>query len=147
MKFIHVVRNPFDMVASSAAHLDGGHRVETALRWTHERCAVNHAIAKALGDASVLTVWHEAFVGDVVRGLDRICAFVGLEAPQDYLRACAAIVRPAPHKTRFSVDWTPALRKKAERIIDEFPFMTVYRGDGPGGRESASLAAAPGDAR
>lgn len=75
----------------------------------------------------MLTLWHEEFIADAAGTLERICEFLGLEAPADYLQARAAIVDAEPRRPRSTIDWSPAQLASIERTIDEFPFMARYR--------------------
>jgi hypothetical protein len=138
VKAIHSVRNPYDVIAtrfrwrSRNATLDGEART-TLLDWLiddHFRiCEAAARFARTYEEVEVLYVAHEAFVGDPVAMLRRVCGFVGLPATADYLRDCSRIVAPSPHRSRSDLEWTePQLREVARRAA-EFPFLDGYSFD------------------
>jgi len=129
MRFIHVVRNPFDQVASMILRRKAGAPPEEVPRIVSRASAINQLIGQRMGERGCLTLRHEAFLADPAASLARICAFVGLDAPPGYLEACAAIVNPEASKTRTRIAWTPALHAATVALIDEFPALSAYRDD------------------
>ena len=69
---------------------------------------------------------HERIVADPRAALAGLCRFLGVEAPEDYLEACASVVRKAPRRTRFDIDWPVPARARVEALIAKFPFLHGY---------------------
>ena len=137
LMLIHLVRNPFDNVATianrghhsdrpadSVAHGD----LEGATRFYLRLVEVNAALMRSEGDR-VCTLHHEQFVRAPAAGLSELCDFLGVAATPDYLEDAASIVFDQPRRTRDSVTWTPALRGRIEDAIARHDFLSDYRFD------------------
>src|SRR4029077_12365360 len=92
--WIHVVRNPFDNVATMVNRA-GGLDAVTQERTAEGYSALSRALERlldSLDPACVTTLRHEAFVADPRGSLTQLCGSLGLDAPVDYLDACATVV-------------------------------------------------------
>jgi hypothetical protein len=128
LRLIHVVRNPFDMVARIAkSKLEGSaeERRERATAYIGRLAELNDEVITA-GEHRVLTVQHEALVEKPQRELARMCKFLGVEAGPDYLDACAAIVFRSPQRTRDLVEWSPEQIAAVDRVIGRHTFFDGY---------------------
>jgi len=123
-KFIHVVRNPYDVLSTMAL------RAGTPLEQSFDRFFSHaEAVAKVKVSARQLTVFdlkHEDFVADPKSKLEDLCRYLGLEITDDYLEDCSRMVYKSPHQSRFKAPWTPALIEQARERIDRFPFLRGY---------------------
>ncbi|HEY3248762.1 MAG TPA: sulfotransferase [bacterium] len=128
VRFIHVIRNPYDNISTMARR--SRRPLETAIEayFGLSRAVVD--VRSALAPGAMLDLRYEDLVADPPRRVRDLCAFLGLEAPDDYLRACAGIVFGAPRQTRFEVPWPDeSVDRVAERIA-EFPMLHGYAYDG-----------------
>jgi Sulfotransferase family len=130
LRLIHVVRNPFDMVAriakSKLEEGSGEERRERATAYIGRLAELNDEVIGA-GDHPVLTVRHEALVDDPQRELARMCEFLGVEAEPGYLDACAAIVFRSPQRTRDLLEWSPEQIAAVDRVIGHNAFFDGYK--------------------
>lgn len=127
VRAIHVVRNPYDNIA-------------TLHRWRRNKgikklmprhfalVKANDKLRRRLGDR-VMDVRHEDFVAHPRERLADLCRFVGLEPSSDYLEACARIVFASPHQSRHEVEWPPKLRAKVDNRIARYDFLAGYSFD------------------
>ena len=127
VRIIHVVRNPYDNIA-------------TLHRWRRNKgikklmprhfalVKANDKLRRRLGDR-VMDVRHEDFVAHPRERLAELCRFVGLEPTPDYLEACAQIVFASPHQSRHEVEWPPKLRTKVDSRIARYDFLAGYSFD------------------
>lgn len=131
VRFVHVVRNPFDNVATMAnrAAETGPFDLAAAVARYRYLVGANAQVLDRVGDAA-LTVHHDAFVAHPEAELGRLCRWLGLDPEPDYLAACASIVFERPRRTRDSVEWPAALRTEIEALIDRTPFLSRYSFDG-----------------
>lgn len=123
-RYVHVTRNPFDNIATIAKRSDV--TLETA---ADRHLALVAAIAKArtdYGPAEWIDLRQEDLIADPRAFLTRLCAFTGLDAPDDYLKDCASIVFAEPRKTRTGVAWPETLRARIEAAIGETSFLSGY---------------------
>jgi hypothetical protein len=125
LRVVHVVRNPYDNVATIRTRNEIDFPLEHVMNRYINECETIQNISQRFADAVIVTK-HEDFVADPRREITRLCAFLGVEVPQDYLDACAAIVRPSTHKSRKKVDWTDAQRRRIDDAIARFDFLAGY---------------------
>ena len=129
LRLIHVVRNPFDMVARIAKQkIKDGTDEERRARATDyigRLAGINDGVI-ARGDYPVLTVRQESLIADPRAELGGMCEFLGVEAPSDYLDACAAIVFPEPHQTRGLLEWSDEQVAAVQQVIAAHSFFSGY---------------------
>lgn len=123
-RFIHVIRNPYDNIASWSirAHMS----VARSVRHYFELCAAVATVKARVPTQEVIDVRHEDMLADVDGSLDRLCSFLNLEISPDYLRACRQIAFLFPHRTRYFVVWTPQLHREVREGIARFDFLHGY---------------------
>lgn len=119
-----VVRNPFDPIALTM--LRGKRTFEDAASRFFATCDALVAIQAQLPPDAMHRVRYEDVVADPARELAEACAFLGVEAPADYLVACASIVHPSPDRDRERVTWTPQMIRTVEAGIARFDFLSPY---------------------
>jgi Sulfotransferase family len=128
LRLIHVVRNPFDMVARIAKQkIREGSDEERRARATEyigRLAEINDAVIAS--GQPVLTVHHESVIEDPECELARMCEFLGVEAESAYVEACAAIVFPSPHQTRELLEWSPSQVAAVEQVIGRHSFFDGY---------------------
>jgi hypothetical protein len=125
-RFVHVIRNPFDNIATIA--LRQTHDLRRAIEQYFFMCGTNRKIREQLGD-QVFDLYHEDFVGDPRYWLGRLCDFVGVSATLPYLDACADIVYRLPHRSRLEVQWPPGTLDLVAAEKDKYAFLRRYRPD------------------
>jgi hypothetical protein len=129
LRLIHVVRNPFDMVARIAKQKikegSGEERRAQATDYIARLAQTNDEVIAA-GDPPVLTVRQESVVDAPQDELARMCEFLGVEAEQEYLDACAAIVFRSPHRTRDLVEWSDEQVAAVDAVIARHSFFAAY---------------------
>ena len=133
VRYVHVVRNPYDNISTMLRdgivnwNLGGRRR---GLRYSIEdyffRCAAVRDFKERTDPAHVFEVRHEAIVEDTTVRLRELCRFLGLEAQEDYLRDCAAMVFGSPSKSRHKVTWDPESVEVVRRRMEEFEFLRGY---------------------
>lgn len=127
-RVLHITRNPFDVIARIARVTRKGQRKQTLdealLRF--EVLAVTNAGIIDSGQFDILTLRHEDFVSDAATELRKLCEFVGVDADDDYVAACAGIVWEKPHRTRELVEWSDEQIAKVESIIASHDFLAGY---------------------
>lgn len=124
VRLIQVIRNPFDPI--SVMMVRGKRSFENSIDHYFTACARLVQLRARLGPDALLPVRHEDFVAAPQRHLAATCTFLGVDAPADYLEACAAIIRPVPDRSRDMVTWTQPWIDTVERRIAEFDFLDGY---------------------
>ncbi len=128
LRFVHVVRNPWDNIATRKRRKPQ-RDIETL---ADRHFALVRRVVKLkqrVGSESVLDVRHEDLITDAATTLRRVCTFLGLAAPDEYVSAAAEIVYPSPRKSRNETQWPDGLIQRiAERAAD-VPFLADYSFD------------------
>lgn len=129
-RFVHVVRDPFDPIAAMIVR---GKRSFTDASSDYSRqCRTLLELRERIDPEDLLTVRYEDFVRGPQEGLRSVCGFLGLEASDDYLEACASIVDPAFRPERRLVEWRPEQIEAVRTMIEQTPFLDRYATDGHG---------------
>jgi hypothetical protein len=129
VRWIHVVRNPYDNISTLALR---GRRTDlpSAIADYFRLVAGAERLRAAVGADTILDLRSEDLVADPSATLRRLAGWLGLDAPDDWVRACAAIVFDSPHRTRHDAPWTPALIEQVAKESERHPFLAGYRFDG-----------------
>jgi hypothetical protein len=125
LRFVHVLRNPFDNVASLYRR-GRGRSLESCL---DRYLAMLEGVAELrtrLAADELLDLRHEAFVADPRAELSSLCRFLSVEPGRDYLDACAATVWPEAHHTRDEIPWPAATRRRLEARIEQHEVLEGY---------------------
>ncbi len=124
IKFIHVIRNPFDNI-STMSRKDAPN-LQQAVPMYFGMAQASLQVQRQTPPEDFIEVRHEKFLEDPARHLRELCRFLGRDAPEDYVRDCAAIVKPSPHQSRRDAPWTPQLIELVRREMKNFPFLDGY---------------------
>lgn len=124
VKLIQVVRNPYDPI--SVMMVRGRRSFENAIEHYFAHCGALVELRRRLGPERLHTVRYEAFVRHPQPGLSALCQFLALEPTEDYLRACAGILRPNPDSHRHMVPWGPREIEAVQSRLAQFDFLQGY---------------------
>lgn len=133
-KFIHVIRNPFDNIATIAMRLLGlrtgeqthkhniSKQIDSSIRRYFGIARNCQTTKEAFGDR-VFDIIGEDFVRDPPKHLRKICDFLEITCSEDYLRDCSSIIDPVPSETRSFVVWTPEQIKTVYTSMESIEFL------------------------
>ena len=124
VKFIHVVRNPFDNI--STMMIRGGRSQENAQGVYLEGCRRLLTLRARIPAERLMTLRHEDLLADPVERLRDGCRFLGVEPTPGYLEAAAGILFASPSRSRGSVTWTPDQIAELESAMSDFDFLDGY---------------------
>jgi hypothetical protein len=124
LRIIQVVRNPYDPI--SAMMVRGGRSFGNAIDHYFDYCHTLVNLRNRLPDACLTAVRYETFVQQPRQKLGDLCQFLGIEAHDAYLEACADIVKPTPDQYRQMVAWTPHWIGVVRDRINQFDFLAGY---------------------
>jgi hypothetical protein len=129
LKFVHVIRNPFDPIA--VMRLRGRRTFDAAVERYFENCAILDGLRARLPSECLWELRYEEMVADPVSQLRAVTAFVDLPVDEDFLAATTAVVTPrAPERER--VTWsTSEIRSVVERMR-RHDFLDGYTFDDQG---------------
>ena len=133
VKYVHVVRNPYDNISTMLR--DGvfdwrsggrGRNLKRSIEDYFSLCEAMRRFKERTDSSDVFEVRHEEIVEDSERELRRLCAFLNLEAPEDYLRDCSRMVFRSPSRSRSKVEWSPEDVEDVRRRSERFDFLRGY---------------------
>jgi hypothetical protein len=124
VRYVHVVRNPFDNISTMAKRRDLSLELSAETYFT--LCRTVAHVKRSEASDSVMDVRHEMLISDPKGSLGALCRFLGVTASDDYLDRCAAIVFPSPRQTRHEAAWTDQLIQGVQSRMGEFPFLEGY---------------------
>ena len=133
LRFVHVVRNPYDNITTMTK------RTRSTLDRSVERyfrlADGVRSIRAMVGAEAWHDLRHEDLIGDPRQAVRDLCRFLEVAPHADYVEACAGIIYENPHRSRFDVDWPPALVDEVARRLQSYDFLQDYRYDEePAGR-------------
>ena len=138
IRVIHVIRNPYDNISTICSVTDRRLAPETvnakapkprlrqSIAHYFSLCNAVAWITTQLGAEELFEVKHENFIQDPKHHLRSLCGFLGCEASDDYLEACASIVMGSPHKTRYKAPWDRSLIKEVDDRIRRYAHLRGY---------------------
>lgn len=95
----------------------------------NEYFEISRKLVKVLplfSEDEIFPVKHEDFIASPRENLRLACEFLGLQCTEEYLKVCAAIAYPSPHKTRFKVRWTSEQKVQVAEAIRKYPWFEGY---------------------
>jgi len=131
VKVLHVIRNPFDNISTMIKRNLQNNEIPykelflNKIEAYFNKVKINSQIKKC-GQINILDIYHEDFIADPVRTLERILLFLELNSSKDYLMDCSSIVFDNPHKSRFDLDWPDDLKKMVQSEINKYFFLKRY---------------------
>jgi len=120
VRFIHVSRSPWDNIATITRR---GHTHEDAISWYFDTCEAVVGIRSRIPSAHVFDLRHEDLIADPAGEMQRLAAFLGLDAPAPWIQACAARVNPAPNRSRHELTWSDPQIERVSRAVRRFPWF------------------------
>jgi hypothetical protein len=126
--FIHVVRDPWDNIASKANRT--GLSLEGAARGYLRNAAAIHVLRQRYRER-MIDVYLDELSAAPVAVLRRVIGRLGLDADEKYLNDCASIVFDSPRQTQRGVDWPGDLRTRISAELRDIDHLSRFAaGDG-----------------
>ena len=160
IKVIYCVRNPYDMVSTSAlykigaktrnttqdkyvstfkdqmrklhgeefmkARFDDERLLETTVNRLENESKAVIEITDLVGPDNVLEIHNMELVRDPESVMTKICTFLEVYCPPDYLKACSAKVFKSVYKSRELVVWPLGLQHAVQKMIETYSFFHRY---------------------
>ncbi len=125
--FIHVIRNPYDNIASILVKGKGNWAIpEFCIKHYFSLCETVEQVQKKLAVEQFHQLRHEDFVSSPKTTLSKLCEFLGQPASEDYLHDCASIVFESPNKTRTKIQWKTEHIEQIKTEMEKFDFLGRY---------------------
>jgi hypothetical protein len=124
VRFVHVVRNPFDNIVTKAR------RTRTSLRWAADiylsHVAAVEALKRTEGDA-IRDVFLDDLIASPAEELSGLLRWLRAgDPPEGYLEACSAVLFERPRRTRGQLAWPPDLLAEVRERLRECEFLARF---------------------
>ena len=145
IKFLHVIRNPYDIIATEALYRDGpNHSVKSDYDETHKMdnrdglwfaarylfdCVSGVQQIKHdwnLSKDNLLEIYTEDFLVNPKPVIRSICTFLKLDCPEEYVQQCDDKTYKKISRTRDRVLWPSDLLKWIEHSMKKYEFLKGY---------------------
>ena len=143
LRIIHVLRNPFDMISTSAIYATKGKALFKQLKETGNKTsdpklsgkisyvfnkfrAVTEIINDIIGRENVLDIHNCDLVADPRGTLTKIFNFLEVNTTEHYLDVCAEKVFKSVSRSRDLMEWPPELREMVETKMKEYEMLSRY---------------------
>lgn len=124
VKFIHVIRNPYDNISTMARKENMSLR--HAIAYYFGLCDTVIELKAQIDSADLFEFKHESLISETKSVLKNICEFLQVDSPEDYLTDCASIVFASPHKTRRQYRWHQSEIEIVQGKISQIPYLMDY---------------------
>ena len=124
IKFIHVIRNPYDNISTIVSRKGGD--LEDGINYYFMNAKIVAYLKTQISENDIFDVRHESLIADPRPVLKEFCNFFGVEATKDYLDDCASIIFKSPKKTRFNLYWSDESIELVRNKIEQFEFLKGY---------------------
>lgn len=131
LKLIHVIRNPFDNIATRALKIYG-----TSNNITPEK--LNTVVEQHLDDIKtikklklnqdldIFDLKSEQLIQQPEFVISKLCDFLHIDPDPQFLESCQMIIFDKPNITRYKIEWTDLLKIKISSAIKETSFLNDY---------------------
>lgn len=126
IKFIHVIRNPYDNIKTMATKDFGGLKLEVAMELYFLLCQGVTSIKERIDPSNILNIRHESLIENSQKVLEEINDFLGVDTPNAYVENGSKIIYNKPHKSRHETKWNEQLINTIRENIDKYDFLKNY---------------------
>lgn len=121
LKFFHVIRNPWDNIATMISHAiqcpphcpnndpEATARETVNLYFDSMDAIIAYQSFNASDNIQWLQLYMEDMITQPAAEMNKICDFLGLPCSQRYISACQEVIMSKQSKSRHKVNWTPEL--------------------------------------
>ena len=133
LKFILLVRNPYDIISSTVARRYIRAEQKEIMRIVFnefiEHCTLGEKLLDKVSHSEVF-IWRlEDHIADPYQKLLELCSFLNVESTQAYLDDCAKIFYKKPNRSRYLIDWSDDHKVQVATAIEQYDFLSGYSWD------------------
>jgi hypothetical protein len=124
IKFIHVIRNPFDNITTiHRKHRKIGRTLDQAIEGYFALADGCARVRREQGKDHVFDFYLERLIADPHQHLAQVITWLGLQPHEDYLTSCASILFERPRKTQQEVEWKPEHIQRVRELMQRYDFL------------------------
>jgi hypothetical protein len=127
IKVLHIIRNPFDNVASIAHNRDL--TLSRSIEIYRDLGVAVDDVRERLQPGELSEIRYEEFTKNPTEALINLCRFIGVDAPDGYVEACATLADPGGRRSRSRFEWAVHERRAVVDIIAARSVLSGYTFD------------------
>jgi len=127
LRVVHVVRNPFDTIASRRKRKAAWEEYGTEKFFANADTV--ELAEEMLDEDELFRLHHEDLISDTTGVLSDLFSFLGVEPSAEYLAACDEFVFDSPTKTRAESEWSEDEIERIERKSGDYDWLSHYTFD------------------
>lgn len=127
IKYIHVIRNPFDNISTLTMRHEKGN-LENGINHYFRLVDKMIELKTQINNNDMIDIYHEKFIIDSEIYLRKLLSFIGINKPDHcYLDSCQRIIFKDPKTTRDKVTfWNDKNIKIVQNKIDKVDYLSCY---------------------
>lgn len=128
VKYIHVMRNPFDIISTLCRKRKTNSQDQ--IRQMTDKCIQHIENAEQLRQQIPPEHWfdiyHEQLLAEPDGSITALFRFLGLETPEGFTANCEKIMYKSPHQSRLEMAWTETEKDYVLQALSRFPRFSTY---------------------
>ena len=128
IKYIHVIRNPYDMISTlfRKTRNPKTDNIRIAIDMFIKRIERTADLKKLIQTEDWHDVYHEQLLSAPDESINSLFRFLDMEVQDGFIENCKKVIYPAPHKSRFDVSWNEADIEYVEQFLQRFEHFSTY---------------------
>lgn len=124
IRFIHIVRNPFDNIRSIAGMYSLG--LDDSIGYYFSLCDSILELKKRISGSELIEFRYEDFIASPASHLLRLCRSFDLSEHDAYISACCAVVWPEPRLASQRSQWSDGQIRRVRDGVRRIPYLSGY---------------------
>ena len=127
LRLIHAIRNPFDNI--SAISIWQELTLDQSIDFYFDHCRTTSRLEQFCSQDEMINVYHEDLIRAPERELLRLCEYLEVLPPEDYINDATSVLFSAPTYTRRKLDWSGEQIARVDELKREISFLERYTFD------------------
>ena len=135
---VHVVRNPYDMIATAIAysertrnsqstkHVKQEVSIQMQMKISRYVFKLADSVVEVKKYVPVVEVHIEDFIDNPSKIIVELCHSLGVDCPQEYVEECTAKAYRNVSRSRDVISWSPSVLSFIDQKMTEYPFFEGY---------------------
>ncbi len=128
IKYIHVIRNPYDMISTLFTKTQNPKtdNIVITIDKFIKRIERTAELRKLIQPDDWHDVYHEKLLSLPDETILNLFRFLGLEVPEGFVENCRKVIYPSPHKSRLDVSWSESNIEYVSQNLARFEHLSAY---------------------
>jgi hypothetical protein len=128
VKYIHVMRNPYDMISTLFRKTQNPKTdsIKIAIEKFIKRIERTNKIRKSIQPEDLHDIYHEQVLSNPEESIVTLFRFLELDVPDGFIENCKKVIYAHPHKSRLDVTWSKEDIAFVSRELERFEHFSCY---------------------